>query len=72
MEKRLYRDDLNKKVGGVCAGLAEYLNIDVTIIRVIFVLALVMKGVGVVPYLVLWIVLPKKPYFGTPGSINVD
>jgi len=62
MEKRLYRDELNKKIAGVCAGLADYLNVDVTIVRVIFALALVLKGVGFLPYLVLWIVLPKKPY----------
>ncbi|MGY3213413.1 PspC domain-containing protein [Mucilaginibacter sp. HD30] len=62
MEKRLYRDELNKKVAGVCAGLAEYLNVDVTIVRVIFALAVVLKGVGLLPYIVLWIVLPKKPY----------
>jgi phage shock protein C len=73
MEKKLYRDDLNKKIGGVCAGLAEYLNIDVTIIRVIFAIAIVMKGVGVVPYIILWAVLPKKPYFINPNANpNVD
>jgi len=62
MEKRLYRDELNKKVGGVCAGIAEYLSIDVTIVRVVFALALVLKGGGAVVYFVLWAVLPKKPY----------
>ena len=44
MEKRLYRDELNKKVAGVCAGLADYLSIDVTIIRVIFLITLIAKG----------------------------
>jgi phage shock protein C len=68
MEKRLYRDELNKKIAGVCAGLAEYLNIDVTIVRVVFALALILKGVGVLPYIVLWVVLPKKPYhLGNPS-----
>lgn len=62
MEKRLYRDELNKKVAGVCAGLADYLNVDVTIIRVLFLLALIFKGGGGVIYLVLWVALPKKPY----------
>lgn len=70
MEKRLYRDELNKKLAGVCAGLAEYLNVDVTVVRVIFVLAVCMKGVGVLPYIVLWIVLPKKPYH--LNNPNVD
>jgi len=70
MEKRLYRDDLNKKLAGVCAGLAEYLSVDVTVVRVIFVLAALVKGGGVVAYFVLWIVLPKKPYH--LNNPNVD
>ncbi|PJJ79840.1 PspC domain-containing protein [Mucilaginibacter auburnensis] len=61
MEKKLYRDELNKKVAGVCAGLAEYLNVDVTIIRVLFLLALIFKGGGGLIYLILWAALPKKP-----------
>lgn len=61
MEKRLYRDELNKKVAGVCAGLADYLSIDVTIIRVIFLITLIAKGGGGLIYLVLWAALPKKP-----------
>ncbi|GAB3927160.1 PspC domain-containing protein [Mucilaginibacter myungsuensis] len=70
MEKKLYRDDLHKTLGGVCAGLAEYFGIDVSVMRVLFLLALILKGTGVVLYLVLWAVLPKKPY-GIP-NINVD
>lgn len=70
MEKKLYRDELNKKIAGVCAGIAEYLNVDVTIVRVIFALTVVLKGVGVLPYIVLWIVLPKKPY--QLNNPNVD
>jgi len=61
MEKRLYRDELNKKVAGVCAGLADYLSIDVTIIRVIFLITLIAKGGGGLIYLILWAALPKKP-----------
>ncbi|WP_345955040.1 PspC domain-containing protein [Mucilaginibacter sp. PAMB04168] len=66
--KRLYRDELNKTVGGVCKGLADYFDIDVSIIRALFVLALVLKGSGVLLYIVLWIVLPKKEnYVAQPG-----
>lgn len=61
MEKKLYRDEQHKSIGGVCAGLAEYFNVDVSIVRLVFVLALVLKGVGLIPYIILWIVLPKKP-----------
>lgn len=60
MEKKLYRDEQHKSIGGVCAGLAEYFNVDVSIVRLVFVLALVLKGVGLIPYIILWIVLPKN------------
>lgn len=62
MDKKLYRDETHKVVGGVCAGLAEYFGIDVTIIRLVFLVTLILKGGGGLLYIVLWIVLPKKPY----------
>jgi phage shock protein C len=66
--KRLYRDDYNKMIGGVCKGLADYLDIDVSIVRALFLLTLIFKGGGVIVYIVLMIVLPKKPFgFGNPG-----
>lgn len=62
MERKLYKDEHHKMVGGVCAGLADYFNIDVTIIRIVFLVGLVLHGASFVPYVVLWIVLPKKNY----------
>ncbi len=58
--RRLYRDRLNSVVGGVCAGLAAYLNMDVSIVRILFVVLpfLSFGGIGLV-YLVLWIALPE-------------
>jgi phage shock protein C len=71
MEKKLYRDEQRKTIGGVCAGLAEYFGVDVSVVRVIFVLALVLKGVGFLPYIVLWIVLPRKQYnYNNPNFNN--
>jgi phage shock protein C len=58
---RLYRDEQYKKVGGVCAGLAEYFNVDVSLVRVLFVLAAVLGGGGVLGYFILWVVVPAKP-----------
>lgn len=69
MDRKLYRDEYHKKIAGVCAGLAEYFNIDVAIVRVIFVLALIFHGGGFLIYIIFWIVLPKKPLFVNP---NVD
>lgn len=58
--KRLYRDTDEKMIGGVCAGLSEYFKIDVTLIRVIAGGLLLFYGVGFLPYLLLWVLLPTK------------
>jgi phage shock protein PspC (stress-responsive transcriptional regulator) len=58
--RRLYRSDNDKILGGVCAGLANYLRIDPAIVRIIFVLMTFGGGVGVLLYLVLWAILPYK------------
>ena len=55
--KRLYRDENNKLLGGVCAGLANYLNIDIVVVRIIFI---ILFGVGLIPYLILWIAVPSS------------
>lgn len=71
MEKKLYRDEQNKTIAGVCAGLAEYLSIDVTIVRLVFLLALIFHGGGFLAYIIFWIVMPKKLYgFNAPGFRN--
>ncbi|MEO6150525.1 MAG: PspC domain-containing protein [Mucilaginibacter sp.] len=68
MEKKLYRDDIHKKVGGVCAGLADYFGVDVSIVRVIFLITAVLHGTGAVIYVILWAVLPvKRIYFNNPN-----
>jgi phage shock protein C len=59
--KRLYRDKSNEMIGGVCSGIAEYLDVDVTIIRLLFVLFTFMGGGGLWIYLVLWFIMPEKP-----------
>ncbi|ADI13431.1 PspC domain-containing protein [Truepera radiovictrix] len=62
-EKRLTRSQRDKKIGGVCAGLAEYLGIDATIIRLIFVVLLFTGGPGLILYLALWLILPQGPSY---------
>lgn len=71
MEKKLYRDELRKKIGGVCAGLADYFGVDVSIIRVLFVITFVVKGFGGLLYVILWIVLPKRNEFFDP-TVNYN
>jgi phage shock protein C len=63
MEKKLYRDEHRKMIGGVCAGLAEYFSIDVTVVRVLFLVSLILHGVGALIYIILMIVLPKKSIY---------
>ncbi|MBT3173241.1 MAG: PspC domain-containing protein [Lentimicrobiaceae bacterium] len=60
--KKLYRVKDKEVFGGVCAGLAEYFNIDVVLVRVIFVLLALFGGGGVLIYIILWIAVPNKPY----------
>jgi len=67
MNKKLYRDEYHKVLGGVCSGLAEYFEMDVTIVRLLFAFTFFIMGVGLIPYIVLWIVLPRKDYtFNNP------
>ena len=60
MEKKLYRNPNNKMIAGVCSGLAEYINIDPTIIRVIWALV-GLSGAGIVAYLICALIIPEKP-----------
>jgi len=60
MEKRLFRSELNKVVGGVCGGLGDYLGIDPVFIRIFFILWTVLGELGVLAYLILWVVMPTQ------------
>lgn len=59
MEKKLYRDTQNRMIAGVCAGVAAYFNIDVSIVRIIWGV-LAFTGTGLVAYLVAAIVVPAN------------
>jgi phage shock protein PspC (stress-responsive transcriptional regulator) len=58
--RRLYRADNDKILGGVCAGLANYLRLDPAIVRIAFVLMTIGWGAGFILYLILWMILPTK------------
>jgi len=57
--KRFYRDPDNKVIGGVCSGIANYFNFDALWVRIIFAVALVFFGSGVLFYILLWIITPE-------------
>jgi phage shock protein C len=59
--RRLYRSRTDRKLAGVCGGLAQYFNTDATLMRVLFVILALLGGPGLVIYLVLWIVVPEEP-----------
>ena len=56
--RKLYRSQTQRMLAGVCGGLAEYFNIDATVMRVLFLILAVFGGSGIVLYLVMWIVVP--------------
>ena len=58
--RKLSRNSMNKVIGGVCSGLAEYFNIDVVLVRVLFAASFLFAGVGGGLYLLLWLVVPAN------------
>ncbi len=58
--KKLYRSSKNKILGGVCAGLGEYFDVDPTVIRLLWVVIFLMGGSGILIYIIFWIVLPEE------------
>jgi len=74
--KRLMRSSTDKKVGGVCAGLADYFDLDPTLVRIVWLLAIFFAGTGFLIYIILWIALPLAPVTraitaapGTPAQV---
>ncbi|SEM12776.1 MULTISPECIES: PspC domain-containing protein [unclassified Butyrivibrio] len=59
-EKRIHKSN-DKKICGVCGGIAEYFGVDPTIVRLIFVLAVMFTGVGILPYIIAAIIMDECP-----------
>ena len=60
VKKKLYRNEKNKIIGGVCAGIADYYNADPVLIRLIWVTLTLIWGVGLLAYILAWIIVPVK------------
>ena len=60
MEKRFARSSRDKKIAGICGGLAHYFDIDATLVRVVFVLLTLFSGGGLLLYIILWLVMPQS------------
>jgi phage shock protein C len=60
-QRRLYRSRTNKVIAGVCGGLSEYLNVDTTVVRLVWILITLFGGAGVVAYVLAYLIIPLKP-----------
>jgi len=69
--KRLFRSEDNKILAGICGGLGEYFTIDPTLIRLLFVLAAIFGGSGILIYILLWVLLPKESNLSQTASDEV-
>jgi phage shock protein C len=61
MDKRLHRSSSDKKIAGVCGGIAAYLGWDPTLVRLLWILLTLAGGSGILIYLILWVVMPDTP-----------
>ncbi len=68
---RLVRPRLGRKIAGVCLGFSEYFDIDVTLVRIIWLITLFMSGFGLIPYIIAWIIMPEEPLL-LPAPVNAQ
>ena len=66
--KKLYRSEKNNMIGGVCGGVAEYFNLDPTLVRLALVFSCALAGGGLIAYIVALIIIPKAPTSEAEGS----
>jgi phage shock protein PspC (stress-responsive transcriptional regulator) len=59
-KKRLYRSLDNRKIAGVCGGLADYFDIDATMVRLAWVIFTLAGGAGILAYIIAWILIPDQ------------
>lgn len=61
MQKRLYRSLKDRKIAGVCGGLAAYLDADPVIVRLAWIIFTLAGGAGIIAYILSWIIVPEEP-----------
>lgn len=67
-EKRLYRSQTDRVLGGVCGGLGAYFNVDPVLLRIAFVILGLVNGIGAVIYLIMWVLVPDETAQGMASS----
>jgi phage shock protein C len=71
--KRLVRPRLGRKVAGVCIGVAEYFDLDVTLVRLVWLVgAFLSGGAGLIAYIIAWIVMPNEPQPLPAAPVNAE
>ena len=58
--KKLYRSKKNRVIAGVCGGIAEYFNIDPTLVRLLWIFFVIIWGSGILAYIIEWIIIPEE------------
>ncbi|MBP5614836.1 MAG: PspC domain-containing protein [Bacteroidales bacterium] len=66
--RKLFRSGSERRIAGVCGGIAQYLNIDPSVVRIIFLLALLSGGLGFWAYIIVWIIAPEDGRDDYPQS----
>lgn len=72
MTKKLYRSYQDKKIAGVCGGLAEYFDVDPVFIRALFIITTIGYGIGFIAYITLWIIVPERPRLIFTKEENIE
>jgi phage shock protein PspC (stress-responsive transcriptional regulator) len=69
--RRLYRSSSDRVIGGVAGGLAEYFSMDSSLMRLIFIILVLMPGIGVIAYIIAWVVIPEEPKEQTEAKAKI-
>lgn len=70
MKKKLYRSDTDKQIAGVCGGIAEYLNIDSTLVRLLWAFLTFFAGAGIWMYIIAAFIMPENPGCTPYSDVN--
>lgn len=73
--RKLMRPKVGRKIAGVCAGVAEYFDLDITLVRVVWLVLTIFGGGGLIAYIIGWIVMPEEPEYAVavaPANGNVE
>jgi len=66
--KKLYRSESSRVIGGVCAGLGEYLGVDAVLVRLVFGALALLNGLGAIAYVIMWLIVPTESQVELSGE----